>query len=161
MDFGAARPPDEGLDLSPIREAARPRAGSVPPGFAPRIARVALEIVDLMEEWHRVRDKEKRLDARLPWLEDSPKTDAEGELFLTAIEGEAERVVYELVINQMSSTLATNYRRLFSTKFPRLPESHETLVAAMVERVAPGKPEGHLLKEIKTLEVGKMGIWPL
>ena len=27
--------------------------------------------------------------------------------------------------------------------------------------MAPGKPEGHLLKEIKTLEAGKMGVCPL
>ena len=38
---------------------------------------------------------------------------------------------------------------------------YERLVEAMVESVAPGKPEGHLLKEIETLEVGKMGVWPL
>ena len=31
----------------------------------------------------------------------------------------------------------------------------------MVESVAPGKPEGHLLKEIRTLETGKMGVWPI
>ena len=31
----------------------------------------------------------------------------------------------------------------------------------MVESVAPGKPEGHLLKELKTLEAGTMGVWPL
>ena len=27
--------------------------------------------------------------------------------------------------------------------------------------MAPGKPEGHLLKEIRILEAGKMGAWPL
>ena len=74
------------------------------------------------------------------------------ELFLTATEEEAERAglpdkLYELAINQISITLATSYRRLAATKFP--------------ESVAPGKPEGHLLKEIRTLEAGKMGIWPL
>ena len=31
----------------------------------------------------------------------------------------------------------------------------------MVEIVAPGKRECQLLKEIKTLEAGKMGVWPL
>ena len=30
-----------------------------------------------------------------------------------------------------------------------------------VEGVAPGKPEGHLLKEIRALGAGKMGVWPL
>ena len=61
----------------------------------------------------------------------------------------------------MSIILATSYRRLAATKFPGLPPAYERLVEAMVESVAPGKPEGHLLKEIKTLEAGKMGIWPL
>ena len=27
--------------------------------------------------------------------------------------------------------------------------------------MAPGKPESHLLKENRTLEAGKMGVWPL
>ena len=31
----------------------------------------------------------------------------------------------------------------------------------MVESVAPGEPEGHLLKELKTLKAGNMGFWPL
>ena len=31
----------------------------------------------------------------------------------------------------------------------------------MVESVASGKPEGHLLKEIRTLRAGKMKVWPL
>ena len=31
----------------------------------------------------------------------------------------------------------------------------------MVESVATGKPEGHLLKAIETLEDGKMGVCPL
>ena len=46
---------------------------------------------------------------------------------------EAERVglpdkLYELVINQMSITLAASYRRLAATKFPGLPLTHERLV---------------------------------
>ena len=88
------------------------------------------------------------------------------ELFLTAIEEEAERAglqdkLYELAINQMSSTLATRYRRLSTTKFPGLSPTYERLVEAMAKSVAPGKPEGHLLKEIRTFEVRKMGVWPL
>ena len=31
----------------------------------------------------------------------------------------------------------------------------------MVESVAPGKPEGHVLKDIRTLEARSMGLWPL
>ena len=31
----------------------------------------------------------------------------------------------------------------------------------MVDGVAPGKPEGHILKEIETLEAGRMEIWTL
>ena len=31
----------------------------------------------------------------------------------------------------------------------------------MVESVAPAEPEGYLLKEIRTLEAGKMGVCPL
>ena len=61
----------------------------------------------------------------------------------------------------MSITLATSYRRFAVTKFPDLPPTYERLVEALVESVAPGKPNGHLLKEIKTLEAGKMGVWPL
>ena len=80
------------------------RAGSAPPDFASRSALTAVEVMDLMEEQHRVRDKEKLLHARVPRLEDSPKTYAEIELFLTAIEGKAERAglqdkLYELAIN--------------------------------------------------------------
>ena len=45
-DFGAARPQEEGLGFSPIRDTARVRAGSVPPGFPPRSALTALEAVD-------------------------------------------------------------------------------------------------------------------
>ena len=61
----------------------------------------------------------------------------------------------------MSITLATSYRRLVATKFPGMPPTYERLVEAMVQSVALGKPEGHLLKEIKTLEAEKMGVWPL
>ena len=61
----------------------------------------------------------------------------------------------------MSITLAARYRRLAATKFVGLPRTYERLVEPMVDSVAPGKPEGHLLKEIKTLEAGKMGAWPL
>ena len=89
-DFGAARPQEEGLGLSPIRATARGRTGSVPPGFPSRSALTALEVMDLMEERHRARDKEKRLYARVPRLEESPKTYSEVELFLPAIEEEAE-----------------------------------------------------------------------
>ena len=115
VDFGVARPQEDGLRLPPIREAARSRTGSVPPGFASRNALTALEVVDLKKERHRVRDKEKRLYACLPRLEDFLKTYADVELFLTAIEQEAERAglqdkLYELAINQMSITLATSYR---------------------------------------------------
>ena len=104
--------------------------------------------------------------ARLPRLEESPKTYDEVELFLTAIEEEAERAGlpnkrYELAINQMSIARATSYRRLAATKFPgRLP-TYERLVEAMVESVAPGEPEGHRLKETETFEAGQMGVWSL
>ena len=149
MDFGVARPPDDGLGLPPIREAARSRTGSVPQGFISCNALTALEVVDLVEERHRVRDKGKRLYARLPRLDESPKTYAEVELFLTAKEGEAERAglqgkLYELAINQLSFTLAMRYRRLSATKFPGFPPSHERLAEAMVESVVPRKPQGHL-----------------
>ena len=115
-----------------------------------------------MEEHHRIRDKEKRLYPRLPRLGDSPKTYAEAELFLTAIAGEAERAglqdkLSERATNQTSSTLATTYRRLSATKVPGLPPSYERLLDARVESVAPGTPEGHLLKEMKTAEARKMG----
>ena len=101
----------------------------------------------------------------MPRLEEAPKTYAEVELFLTAIEEGAERAGlpdrrYELVINQMSIILATSYRRLAATKFPGLPPTYERLVEAMVDNVAPGKPEGHLLKEIKYLDARRMGGWP-
>ena len=59
VDFEVARPQEEGLGLSPIRDTARSRTGSAHPGFPSRNALIALEIVDLMEERHRVRDKEK------------------------------------------------------------------------------------------------------
>ena len=122
MDFALARPQEEGLELSPIKDTARSRTGSAPPGFASRNTLTALEVVALMEERHRVRDTDKRLYSRLPRLEDSPKTYAEVELFLAAIEEEAECAglpdkLYELAINQMSSMLATSYRRLSATKF--------------------------------------------
>ena len=117
VDVVVARPQEEGLGLSPIRDTARSRTGSAPPGFASRNALTALEVVDLMEERHGARDKEKRLCSRLPRLEESPKTYAEVELFLTAIEEKAERAglpdrLYELAINQMSIRLATSYSRL-------------------------------------------------
>ena len=54
-----------------------------------------------------------------------------------------------------------SYRRLAGTKFPGLSLTYERLVEAMVESVAPGKPDGHLLKDIRTLEAGNKGIWPL
>ena len=83
VDFGVARPHEDGLGLSPIREAARPRTGSAPPGFASRNALPALQVVDLMEERHRIRDKEKRPYARLRRFQDSPKMYADVKLFLT------------------------------------------------------------------------------
>ena len=48
------------------------------------------------------------------------------EVFLTAIEGEAERAglpdkIYELAINQMSIILAASYRRPAASKFLGLP----------------------------------------
>ena len=46
MGFGVARPQEEGLGLSPIREAARSRTNSVPPGFTSRNSLTALEVVD-------------------------------------------------------------------------------------------------------------------
>ena len=67
-DVGAARPQVEGLRFSPIRDTARARAGSVPPGFPSRSALSALEVVNLMENRHRARDTEERLYARLPRL---------------------------------------------------------------------------------------------
>ena len=60
----------------------------------------------------------------------------------------------------MSITLATSCR-LSVAKFPGLPPTYERLVEAVVEKVAIGKAEGHLLKDIRTLEVGKMRVWPL
>ena len=166
VDFGAVRPRKEGLGLPLIRATARACAGSVPPGFHSRSALTALEVVDLVEERQRARDKEKRPYACLPRLEETPKAYAEVEFFLTAIEEEAERAGlperrYKLAINQMSIILATSYRRLAATKFPGLPPTYERLVEALVERVAPGKPKGHVLKEVKTLKAGKMGVWPL
>ena len=88
------------------------------------------------------------------------------ELFLTAIEKEAECAglpdkLYKLATNQMSIALATSYRRLSATKFPGLSPTYERLVEATVESVAPGRPEGHLLKAIRILEYGKMGLWSL
>ena len=165
-DFGAARPQGEGLGLSPIRATARARAGTVPPRFPSRSALTALEVLDLIEERCQARDKEQRLYAPLPLLEESPKTYAEVELFLTAIQEEAEHAGlpnrrYELAINQMSINLATSYRRFAATKLPGLTATYGRLVEAMVESVAQGKPEGHLLKAIKELEAGKLGVWPL
>ena len=166
VDIGVAIPQEEGLGLSPIRDTARVQTGSAPPGFASRNTLTALEVVELMGERHRARDKEKRFYARLPRLEESPRAYAEMELFLTAIEEEAERAglpdkLYELAINQLSITLATSYRRLSATKFPGLTPTYERLVEAMVEGVAPGNPEGHPLKEVRTLEAGNMGVCPL
>ena len=164
VDLELGRPREEGLGLSPLRNTARNRAGPVPPGFASRNALTDLAVVNLMRECHRARDKEKRLYARLPRLEESPKTYSKMELFLTAIEEEADRAGlpdkrYELGMNQMSITLATSYRRRAATKFPGLPPKYERLVENMVESVAPGKPEGQRVKEIKTLEAGRMGVW--
>ena len=73
VEFGVARPQDEGLGLSPIRDTARSRTDSAPPGFASRNAPTPLEVVDLKAERHRAREKEKRLYARLPWLEESQR----------------------------------------------------------------------------------------
>ena len=69
VDFGVAQPPDDGLGFSPVREAARSRTGSVPPGFTSCNALTALNVADLKKERHRVRDKEKSLYAGLPRLE--------------------------------------------------------------------------------------------
>ena len=49
-------------------------------GFTSPNALIALEVVDLLEEPHRARDKAERLYARLPRLEESSKTYAEVEL---------------------------------------------------------------------------------
>ena len=81
----------------------------------------ALEVVDSLEERHRVWDKEKRLYARLPRLEESPNGYAEVELFLTGIDEKAEHEglpdrLYELAITQMSITLAMSYCPLAATK---------------------------------------------
>ena len=166
VEFGVAQPQEEGLGWSPIRDTARSRTGSAPPGFASRNALIALEVVDLIEEQHRARDKEKRVYARLPRLEESPKTYAEVAFFLTAIEEEGECAglpdkLYKLAINQMSIMLATSYHRHAAIKFPGLSPTYARLVEAMVEPVAPRKPKSHLSKEIRTLEAGKMGVWPL
>ena len=129
VDFGVARPQEEGLGLSPIRDTARSRTGSAPPNFASRSALIALKVVGQMEVRQRARDKEQRQYA--PRREEPLKTYAEIELFLTAIEEEAERAglpdkLYKLAINQMSITLATSYRRLAATKVPGLLPTHET-----------------------------------
>ena len=55
--FGAARPQEEGVGLSPLRATARTRAGSVPPGCFSRSALTALEVVDLIEKRREARDK--------------------------------------------------------------------------------------------------------
>ena len=81
VDFGVARPQEEGLGLSPIRDTARARTGSAPPRFTCTNALTVLEVLDLMKERHRARDKEQRSYARLPRLEESPKPYAEVELF--------------------------------------------------------------------------------
>ena len=88
------------------------------------------------------------------------------ELFLAAIEKAAEREglpdkFYELAIKQRSIMLAASYSRLSATKCPGLPPTYERLVEAVVENVAPEKPEDHLLKKIRTLGAGQMGVWPL
>ena len=70
VEFGVARPPEDGLGVSTIRDTARAQTGSAPRGFA-RNALTALEVVDLMEERHRARYKEKRLHARIPRLEEA------------------------------------------------------------------------------------------
>ena len=162
VDFGVARPQEEGLGLSPIRDAARSRTGSAPPGFKSRNTLIAPEVVDLMEERHRTRDKEKRLHARLPQLEESPRTYAEVELFLTAIDEEAGRVclpdkLHELAINQMRITLATRYRRFAATKFPGLPLTYERQAEAMVESVAPAKARGPSVERNQNLRGWKDG----
>ena len=89
MDLGTTQPLDEVLGLSPVREAARLHGSSVPPGFSSRSGPTDRLVSrgDLREERYHVRDKEKRRYARLPRLEDSAKTYAEVELFITAIEG--------------------------------------------------------------------------
>ena len=164
--FGVARPHEEGFGLSPIRDTARVRTGSPPPGFTSSNALTALEVTDRMQEQHRARHKQRRLYARLRRLEESAKTYAEMELFLAAQQAEAERAglpekLHELGINPMSGTLAPGYLQLAATKFPGPPLRYERSIGAMVESVAPGKPEGHLFKEVKTLQPGKMGVWPL
>ena len=64
VNFGVAWPQEEGLGLSPIRDTARSRARLPPPGFVSHNALTALEVVDLMDERHRPRRKQKRLHAR-------------------------------------------------------------------------------------------------
>ena len=59
VDFWVAQPQEDGLGLSLIRDAGRSRTGSAPPGFASRNALTALEVMNLLEERHRARDKEK------------------------------------------------------------------------------------------------------
>ena len=118
-----------------------------------------------MEERHRARDKEKRLYARLPGLEESPKTYAGVELFFTAIEEEPERAglpdkLYELCISQMTSTLRHELPSTCGYQVPGLQPTYERLVEAMAENVAPGKPEGHLLKEVRALAARRMSGLP-
>ena len=61
LDVKAVQPQEEGLGLSPTRDTARSRTGSAPPCFASRNALTAMDRVDLLEERHRARDKNKRL----------------------------------------------------------------------------------------------------
>ena len=84
-------------------------------------------------------------------------------LYLTAMDKKAQRAglperPYDLAINQMSITLAASYRRDGATTFPGLSPTYESLVESMLDSVAPGNPEGYVLKEIRTLEAGPMRV---
>lgn len=99
------------FDLSPVRTPLRDRRG------APSLAAVrTLEVADLIEERQYESEKERRLFARLPKLDESPKTHAEVETFLATLESEADRAgatkrFYDFVLSQLSVAALASFTR--------------------------------------------------
>ena len=160
VDEGNETPRGAVFDLSPVRPPVHNRRG------APRLAAAtALDVADLMEERQYEREKERRLFARLPKLDESPKTYAEAETFLATLESDADRAgattrFCDPALSQISVAVRANFLGRMETKFPDAPSTYKRLTDPMVESDAPGKPERYLLREVKMTNPGSFGILP-
>lgn len=117
-----------------------------------------------LKEAERSKCAERRLYDSLPKLEDIPDSYRAVDVFLEALEEEAQLAgwkhsLYDLALARMSVPVRAHYKHLLRVRFPDRATTYADLVVVMIGSVAAEQPEQYLTRAMQEMNPPKRTAW--